>query len=749
MVYDPVREKWGGLPGVKPADRGLPSIGSRVYAEHPSTDVLTLSYDLRDGHGVRRWRPGEALPLPLFDYLAGWGLIEAHNVMFEWLIWSLVCVPRYGFPPLNPYQLRCSMATARVNSYPGALGDLSDVLRLPVPKDADGKRLLKKFSEPQNPTKKQPALWIQPEDDPADFEKLRAYCDQDNLAEQGAAARMQPMSDDELTFWFVDQEINRRGMAVDRPAIRACVAVLEQALDRYGDEFQKITGLNPTQLQAVGGWLAAKGVSMPSMDADAVSDALAHSTAIAPHPPGGINPVRRVLEIRELIGSASVKKLFAMENQAGRENRLYNLFVHHGARTGRPTGQGPQPLNLPRDGPELVLCGPCRRPYRPALDGCPWCAAPRDQVVRTDSGKELIGWTIEYVDAVLEIMALRSLELVEWYFGDALLCISGCLRGLFVAGPGMELIASDYSAIEAVVIACLSGEQWRIEAFQKKQPIYLVGASKITGRSLDWYLDYAAQNGKHHQDRQDIGKISELACGFGGWVGSYKAFGSKEDDATIKAQILAWREASPAIVEFWGGQYRGMPWDKTPMEYYGVEGAFIQAVRNPGTVFDFRGLKFFMRDTPAGTPALIIRLLSGRELTYHQPRLVRRENQYSRGAHPDEVAITYWTWNTDRKKGAYGWCLMETYGGRLTENIVQATAHCIQRYGILKLRAAGYHIVLHVYDEDVAEVPLGTGTIEEFERLMSEMPPWAVLADGSPWPISASGGWRGYRYRKG
>ena len=88
------------------------------------------------------------------------------------------------------------------------------------------------------------------------------------------------------------------------------------------------------------------------------------------------------------------------------------------------------------------------------------------------------------VDPVLEIMATRSLELVEWFFGNALLCISGCERGLFVGGPGHELIASDYSAIEAVVIAMVAGEQWRIDAFRANKPIYLLSAAKITGRTL-------------------------------------------------------------------------------------------------------------------------------------------------------------------------------------------------------------------------------------------------------------------------
>lgn len=998
--------------------KGLPVVGTAVYTEHPTFEVLTASYDLADGRGVRRWRPGEPNPHDLFDHLARGGLLETHNLMFEYLCWENGCTRLYGWPSLAPYvaQLRCSAAKARVASLPGALGNLAAVLGT-TGKDKEGTRLMKVFSMPRDPTKKDPRRRILPADDPVQFEAYRAYCDQDVRAEGEASGATPAMSDDELVFWMVDQEINRRGIAIDRPALRDCMAVLEQALDVYGEEFRALTGgLDPTQLQATRGWLAAHGVNLPAMDEAAIDDALA---SLPPHPPGGQWAPRRVLEIRQLIGSASVKKLYAMEHQANRADRLLNLIIHHGARTGRPTGEGPQPLNLPRAGPDVAWCpdAGCGKPFARKHTACPWCGAGAASARR---GK----WSAECVDPVLEIMATRSLALVEWFFGDALLSISGCLRGLFVAGPGMDLIASDYSAIEAVVIAMLAGEQWRIDAFRRGDPIYLVGASKITGRSLDEYLAYHAAHGEHHPDRQTIGKVSELACftaetqvltrrgyvaivdvrlddqlwdgtewvshagviakgerdvlrldgiettpdhkiicggswrearqlasrpsmlsralasgsanlpwsakspaascasparaaphttqspssisskasrpgatlapsvrrarrvktsghtpilcrttridadcltasprallgaslrdtpttgaaafaftprgltappavapssriwsrstdgtnppsnstgskrmattrretfassrskrttetagrskrcsgvsttlkpvfdiayagprnrftirtdsghlivhncGFGGWIGSYKAFGSTEPDDVIKQQILAWRAASPAIVDLWGGQFRGLPWDRDRRpELFGYEGMAIAAIQNPGAVYNWRGVRFYMRDTSIGH-ALTIRLLSGRELTYHQPRL------YPSARRPDELSIVYMGWNSNPKYGAMGWVPIETYGGRLAENIVQATAHDVLRYGILGLRAAGYPTVLHVYDEIVVEVPAGTGSVEEVERIMSTMPPWAY-DDVGPWPISAGGGWRGRRYRKG
>jgi len=344
------------------------------------------------------------------------------------------------------------------------------------------------------------------------------------------------------------------------------------------------------------------------------------------------------------------------------------------------------------------------------------------------------------IDPVLEVMARGSLDLVEFYFGDALLCISGCLRGLYVARPGYDLIASDYSAIEAVVIAMLSGEQWRIDAFRRGDPIYLLSASKITGRSVEEYLDYQAVNGDHHPDRQNIGKVAELGLGFGGWVGAWLAF---DDSGTfseeeIKRLILAWREASPAIVEFWGGQHRGRPWDRDRRpELYGVEGHAVLAILHPGVAVAYRGIGFVVEPTPAGGAALYLTLPSGRRLTYHNPALSPSQRD------PSEWAITYWTQNSNPKYGPLGWVPMSTFGGRLAENIVQAVAHDILRHAILGLRAAGYPTVLHVYDEIVAEIPQGAGSLDEFERIMGAVPHWA-----RDWPISAAGGWRGRRYRK-
>lgn len=723
-VWDEAAGKWGSLPGYGAQNRGLFAVGAPAYTEHATCEVLSLAYDLKDGGGRRHWKPGQYPPLDLFRHIAAGGLLEAWNVGFESWVWDNVCVPRLGWPRLPREQLRCAMAKARAHALPGALAKAGAVLASAVQKDAEGDRLLKKFSVPQKPTKKDPRKRIRPEEDPEDAAKLYAYNLTDIAAEAAISAAVPDLPPEELANWQMDQRINRRGVAIDRAGVRDCLAVLEQAHARYNEELREITGgavAAASEVAKLLAWLHGAGVHLDTLDQDAVDGALS----------GVLPPLAwRVLKIRQAIGSAAVKKLHAMEHQATANDRLHDLFLYHAARTGRTTGSGPQPTNLPNSGPEVMHCGDatCGKHYGAHHTACPHCGADAWAASRTE-------WNPAAVEDALAAMALRSLDYCEylWGAGQAVPVIAACLRGLFVAAPGHDLICSDYSAIEAVVLAALAGEEWRMEVFRTHGKIYEMSAAKITGTSFDSYLEYRKQHGTHHKDRK-LGKIAELSGGFQGWIGAWKAFGAGEfmSDEEIKAAILAWREASPAIVEIWGGQFRGRPWDADYRpELYGLEGMAVAAILNPGQWFEYRRIGYCYHGD-----ALYCRLLSGRLLTYHRPRL----EQSDRGA---GYALSYEGWNTNPKNGPVGWIRMRTWGGRLTENVVQATARDIQWYGMRQLEANGYPIVLHVYDEDVAEVPAGTGSIEEFERIMSTMPPWAA-----DWPIRAAGGWRGRRYRK-
>lgn len=736
FVWNAATQKWSPPKGAM--KKGLPVVGAAAYVLHPTFEVLTMSYDL--GHGVERWKPGDLAPVPLLIAVQSGRLVSGWNSGgFEFKVWNLHLAPRLGWPVLHLEQLRDTMACSRAHALPGSLDKCGEALQVANLKDKDGKRLLDKFSIPRNPTKADLRLRITPQDDPADAENLYAYCDQDVRAEGDIAARIPELSELELAVWMTDRRINDRGVQIDLAGVDACIALIEQAHEQYNLELQELTDgavSKASELQKLIAYCALFGVHTASLDEENLTALLA--TELPP-------VVRRALEIRQLVGSASVKKVFAMRNMVTPDERLHDLFLYHAARTGRVTGSGPQPTNLPNSaGVYVMQCEACEKHYGLHRTTCPHCGASAQLASKVE-------WCAQAVEGALVTVSTCSLGYVEHVWGDAMQAVSGCLRGLFVPAPGHDLICSDYSAIEAVVVAELAGEEWRREVFRTHGKIYEQSAARISGVPFTdfmkhsgytdeqlaqpaWWTAKPANKGSHHPLRKTIGKVAELALGYQGWIGSMLAFGADEfmTEAEMKDAILAWRAASPAIVELWGGQERN--WQP---ELYGIEGAFVYACLNPGTEAWVRGMRLQRRESATGD-AVYIRLLSGRELTYHRPVLSPSSRR------PGTYSISYEGWNSNPKNGATGWLRMETWGGRLVENIVQATARDIQWYGIMALEAMGYPIVLHVYDEDVAEVPEGFGSIEEFERTMSTMPAWAT-----GWPIKANGGWRGKRYRKG
>lgn len=700
---------------------GLPVVGASVYSEHPSTEILSLAYDLKDGIGPRLWLPFMPPPVELFEHIAAGGLLEAWNSSFEYMLWRNVCAARMGWPDLPLNQLRCAMAKARAWSLPGALAKAGDAIGAPIQKDKAGDALIRKLCVPKNPTKKDRTTRRTPVTDPKDFAAFYDYNIQDIAAEASISNLTPDLQPRELELWLTDQKINQRGVHIDSEALSACIDIINAARDKYTVELQRLTDhfvQTPDEIEKIGNWLRYRGVRVATIDKDEVAAILKRDDL----PPD----CRRVLEIRASLGARSVKKLFSIDLRLSNDGRLRELFAFCGAdRTGRFAGRGPQPQNLPNSGPDVVRCA-CGQIFAASVATCPHCVTPV-------SSARSIEWGPEAVEAALAAIMTRNLDIVERYFGDAVAAISGVLRGLFSAAPGKELICSDYSSIEAVVIAVLAGEQWRIDVFNTHGKIYEMSAAAITGIPFEEFLRHKSETGSHHPMRKKIGKVAELASGYAGWIGAWKNFGADKyfTDDEIKKHVLAWRDASPAIVEFWGGQWRKDPsrWHFEP-ELFGIEGAAVQAVQNPGQCFSYRLITFGVKDD-----VLYCRLPSGRLLNYHEPRLTPSTAPHG---HPI-LALSYMGHDSYTKK----WTRLETYGGKLAENITQATARDIMTHAIPRLEAAGYPIVLHVHDETVSEVPTGYGSVEEYEAIMMDLPPWAV-----GWPIKAAGGWRGQRYRK-
>jgi len=737
--WDDSAKRWTPLSSTKP---GIQGVGAWVYTSHPSAELISLAYD------GTVWTPGMPPPQDLFDHLAAGGLLWAWNSFFEFCAWNNIGCRRNGWPRLPLENLRCAMSRARAWGLPGALEKAGHALELDDAslKDPIGKSLKRRLTIPRSPTSSQISAAVgsqqsfTPTDptplqhinrvtldkDPVSFGQFYAYNLQDTVSEAAICALTPPLTPHEEKLWLLDQRINARGVHIDRTALEDCTAIYHLTERRYIQELRDLTAGAASsigELQRIQGWMAGRGVATSTMDADQVTALLGRDDLPA--------DVRRVLEIRQVIGSASVKKLFSIARHMDpTDDRIRGIFAYCGAeRTGRFAGMGPQPHNMPASGPDVKKCG-C---------GCvQWAGLARCRSCGSQSQLKDADWGVEAVELALGDISPRDLSHVERMWGDPLGAVSGCLRGLFTAVDGKELICSDYSAIEAVVLAALAGEEWRLEVFRTHGKIYEMSASKISGVPFEEIMAYKQTHGQHHPLRKKIGKVAELASGYSGWVGAWKAFGADKfmDDAEIKRSILKWRAESPAIVEFWGGQYRKHPvaWE-FKSELFGLEGSAVAAVLNPGTCYAYRSISYGVKDD-----VLYCLLPSGRKLAYHKPRLAPRWDEMRQ---VNYYELSFMGWNSNPKNGAMGWIRMNTYSGKLTENVVQAVARDLLTHAMLGLEAAGYPIVLHVHDEIVAEVPVGYWSIEQFEHIMKTPPPWA-----EGWPIKAAGGWRGVRYRK-
>lgn len=756
---DEPANRWRSV--VKTAPHGLGAVGAAAYAEHPSTEILKMAWDLLDGNGPQIWRledgdPRVNRPESLCRHIESGGVLEFTNDMFEYWMWHYVAHLRYGWPALPLSQVRDAAAKSRNYSMPPGLADFPRILNVPVLKADVGKRLIAKYTHPTTRVG-----WVRKYswDDPEDNRLFEEYNVDDVRAQMLASDKMPDLPPEELESYYYSGVINVRGAHVNRELLNACIDIIRQATEKYTAELQGLTnGFVKTvdELKNLQTWLAIYGVNMPNMQKATVTDALTW-----PHLP---DVCRRALEIRASLNSASVKKLFALDRMLPTDNRMKGLFVYQKAdRSGRWGGVGPQAHNIPGGGPPVHKCESCGGYFRPAV-ACPYCDS-----MLYDKSK----WSPDAVVWAHQAIMTQRLDVVETYYGDAVKTVSGCLRSLYSAAPGCDLLSSDYSAIEAVVQAMISGETWRQEVFRTHGKIYEMSASKITGMPFEEFLRYKEETGNHHPYRGSIGKIAELASGYGGWIGAWKNFGADEhfsSDYEIKDAILKWRAESPNIVEFWGGQIRhGAAYGEHWYENYGIEGAVVSAIQNWGQRFEYKGFGVDVVDD-----VLRIQLLSGRYLYYHQPRLEPTLDRFSK---QPIWQITYMGYNTDSTKGRVGWIRMETYGGKLFENIVQAVARDILGYALVNLEKSvcretwrieqfpmapldlgvpeindslkqdnyqTYAVVMHVHDEIVCEVPEGFGSVEEMERIMSTMPAWAA-----DWPVVAKDGWRGKFFRKG
>lgn len=638
------------------SDKDISKCGVYAYIDTPYFDILLFAYSI-DGQPVQvvDMANGEEIPESILAALADENVVKrAFNCNFE-----RVCLSKYlreNHPQyfqsysidedtvgdfLNPESWHCSMIHARTLGLPSSLAEVGKVLGIEQQKMTEGKALVKFFCVPYDTVDGVPQFH-NPKDYPDKWEIFKAYNKRDVEAELEIDRKLSrfPVPDFLWKEFYLDQEINDRGILVDMQLADKAIGLDAEAKEELTAEMKRLTGVeNPNSVYQLLDWLETQGYKSDSLGKTQVQELIKTAK----------EPVKSVLQMRLQLSKSSVKKYTAMKNTACSDNRARGMFSFYGAsRTGRWAGRNVQLQNLPQN-------------HLPDLT----------------EARELVKYS--------------SFEDIQMLYDDVPDTLSQLIRTAFIPRQGMKFIVADFSAIEARVIAWLAGEEWRMKAFANGEDIYCASASKMFGVPV-------VKHGENGHLRQK-GKISELACGFGGSVGAMKAMGADSlglSDTELKQIVTDWREASPHITGLW----------------WAVDRAVKKAVKEK-TATKTHGLLFSYE---AGF--LFIRLPSGRRLAYAKPYIGK--NKFG------GESVTYMGINAQKK-----WDRLESYGPKFVENCVQGIARDLLMYSMQTL--SQYFIVGHIHDEMIIECPKDT-KLDEICQQMAITPDWAkgllLRADG-------------------
>lgn len=638
------------------SDKDISKCGVYAYTDTPYFDILLFAYSIDEQPvQVVDMANGEEIPESILAALADENVVKrAFNVNFE-----RVCLSKYlreNHPQyfqsysidedtvgdfLNPESWHCSMIHARTLGLPSSLAEVGKVLGIEQQKMTEGKALVKFFCVPYDTVDGVPQFH-NPKDYPDKWEIFKAYNKRDVEAELEIDRKLSrfPVPDFLWKEFYLDQEINDRGILVDMQLADKAINLDAEAKEELTAEMKRLTGVeNPNSVYQLLDWLETQGYKSDSLGKAQVQELIKTAK----------EPVKSVLQLRLQLSKSSVKKYTAMKNTACSDNRARGMFSFYGAsRTGRWAGRNVQLQNLPQN-------------HLPDLT----------------EARELVKYS--------------SFEDIQMLYDDVPDTLSQLIRTAFIPRQGMKFIVADFSAIEARVIAWLAGEEWRMKAFANGEDIYCASASKMFGVPV-------VKHGENGHLRQK-GKISELACGFGGSVGAMKAMGADSlglSDTELKQIVTDWREASPHITEFW----------------WAVDRAVKKAVKEK-TATKTHGLLFSYE---AGF--LFIRLPSGRRLAYAKPYIGK--NKFG------GESVTYMGINAQKK-----WDRLESYGPKFVENCVQGIARDLLMYSMQTL--SQHFIVGHIHDEMIIECPEDT-KLDEICQQMARTPDWAkgllLRADG-------------------
>ncbi len=634
--------------------------GLYKYVQSPDFEILLFAYSY-DGGSVQiiDLTAGEKIPFSVVTDLQRTEVVKtAFNAAFEYY-----CLSKYFVTYLE--QWHCTMVHSLYCGYPGSLDSAGKALRFSSDKRkmAEGKALIKYFCVPCAPTKRNGGRKRNlPKHEPAKWKLFIEYCKQDVVTEMeiNRALSSYPVPEQEWKLWQVDQRINIYGVTLDMDMVNGALAINEQMTSELTDKAKDISGLeNPNSVSQLKAWIEQQAdIELEGLTKQTVSEFLSNKT--------GSEEVQTLLQIRQEMAKASVKKYNAMLAAVCADNRVRGLLQFYGAnRTGRWAGRLVQVQNLPRN-------------------------------------------YLESLNTARELVKKQNISALKLIYGNVPDTLSQLIRTAFIPAEGHEFAVADFSAIEARVIAWLSGEEWRLDVFRTHGKIYEASAAAMFGVPIE-----LIKKGNPEYELRQKGKVAELALGYQGSSGALIQMGAlrmglREED--LPDIVHRWRSSNRRIVDFW----------------YGVEQRAVECVKY-GVVSSLPYGITFTRDETR----LMIILPSGRRLFYNEPRLIPNDRGFE--------SLWFMGQNQTSKK----WELIQTYGGKLVENIVQAVARDCLAYAIINLHSAGYKINFHIHDEVITEIAVnGSQSLEEAVSIMCRSAPWA-----NGLPLNADG-FTGNYYKK-
>lgn len=736
------------------SDIDLKKVGTARYSEQDTTEVLMLCYKIGN-QPVRSWRSDAWLdylimeddpPQDLFDAIASGMPVEAHNAFFERMIWKNIMVKRYGWPPVPSRQWRCSAAKAAAVSLPRALGDAAKAMKLPVEKDEEGHKLMMRLCKPR-------AVWTKwaagnykdrkgvPRPEPEkyfgseeEFERLLEYCIRDVETEHALSASIPNLKQKEWEVWHVDQEMNERGIKCDIPMAEHMIDLIEQYREAKREELQMLTDgevQKETKRKQVLAWFLKHDTVLPDASGEFVpidnTQAATLDEVAEVYSHDNYNRGRVATIIRQL-NKSSVSKYRAMIMRASEhDQRARDTLLYHGAGTGRWSGRGIQLQNIP-------------------------------------SGK-----IKNMVDSVDKAMKLETLNDIYMEYDDPMTIFSSLIRGALVPDEGKDFFVADYSSIEARGVMWVAGETDGLKVFHAGDCIYCDMASDIYGHPVDKALAKAGDF--EHAEARGLGKRAVLGLGY--QMGASKFLNTCEKggqyfeddliDKIVKAEDQERLEVDireNPILNFSKGkiieeQIRPLILSKFVVERYRtkyskvasfwrrIEDAAMAAVQEwkdgvPTAQRDWVPIEGFPQiKFKVINKFLFMKLPSGRHLAYPYPNIKMKKTAWK----TRKPTLVFMGVDSFTHK----WTEQTTYGGKLTENAVQAIARDIMAHALVLLdHDPDFTPVLSVHDEGISE---GDETLDEdalsrYEQILARKPKWA-----KGFPVEVEG-WRGKRYRK-